>query len=97
LKTIIIIFFDSMAGIAMQHTLWDMNAGDTAELAGWSDALPQVYETRLLELGFRPGATVACVQRPRFGAPRIFRVGNAVFSLEDTIGCAVLIRQEEAL
>jgi Fe2+ transport system protein FeoA len=69
----------------MSATLWDMSAGQSALLTGYSEELEQRYLTRLMELGFHPGERVVCVNSPRFGAPKVYRVSNSVFSIEDTI------------
>lgn len=74
----------------MSTTLWDLREGDDAVLAGFAPDLAPAWLTRLTELGFRPGETVACVNAPRFGAPRTFRVNNTFFSVEDTVARCML-------
>lgn len=39
-------------------------------------------QTRLSELGLDPGEIVQCLQSSPFGGPRIYRIGDSVFSIE---------------
>jgi Fe2+ transport system protein FeoA len=80
----------------MTRRLWDLRAGESARLAAFDEALDPRYRTRLTELGFQPGAVVECMRRPAFGAPRVFRVRGAVFSLEDVLARRVFVEPEEA-
>jgi Fe2+ transport system protein FeoA len=64
------------------HNLWQLRRGESRTVGGFDARLRDVYRTRLVELGFNPGAAVTCVVAPRLGAPRLYRVGNAVYSLE---------------
>ncbi|HSG90354.1 MAG TPA: FeoA family protein [Pseudomonadales bacterium] len=80
----------------MSTTLWDMTAGQSAVLSGYADELDRRYLTRLTELGFHPGERVVCVHAPRFGAPKVYRVSNSVFSIEDTIARLIRMAPVEA-
>lgn len=80
----------------MTSTLWDLPAGSSARLAGFSDDLDEAYRLRLGELGFTAGARVFCVNRPALGAPRLYRVHASAFSLEDTIARHVLVDASES-
>jgi len=44
-----------------------------------------------MELGFHPGEVVTCLQTPAFGSPKVFRVSNSIFSLDDEIASRILI------
>lgn len=79
----------------MTRRLWDLRAGEQGRLAAFDEALDPRYRIRLTELGFQPGASVECMRRPAFGAPRVFRVGGAVFSLEDVLARRVFLEPEE--
>lgn len=63
-------------------SLWHLQRGDTVLIARYSDSLAEHYRRRLQELGFRPGARVMCTSAPSLGAPKLFRVDNAVYSLD---------------
>ena len=69
----------------MTISLWSLRAGDRGRITGFDASLTESYRIRLMELGFHPGETVACLQSPAFGAPRVYRVANTVFSLDDEV------------
>ncbi|MDG0978654.1 MAG: FeoA family protein [Halieaceae bacterium] len=66
-------------------SLWQLQRGDTALISRYSDAIAENYRRRLQELGFRPGAKVICTAAPSLGAPKLFRVDNAVYSLDKLV------------
>ena len=76
----------------MAATLWSLKAGDRCEIISYDDALATKYRIRLMEFGFHPGESVTCVQSLAFGAPKIFRVSNTIFSLDDEVATHVLVR-----
>jgi Fe2+ transport system protein FeoA len=47
---------------------------------------------RLMEFGFHPGESVSCLQSLAFGAPKVYRVSNTVYSLDDEVATHVLVR-----
>jgi len=57
--------------------------------------LEESYRVRLMELGFHPGELVICVQVPRLGAPKLYRVHNTIYSLDDQIASLVEIRDSD--
>ena len=73
-------------------SLWTLGKGEEAAIDGFDDALREEYRVRLMELGFHPGEHVSCVQAPALGAPRVYRVANTVFSLDDEVARHVLVR-----
>lgn len=75
----------------MSHTLWSLKAGEKGCIAGYDEALAKSYRVRLMELGFHPGEMVSCLQAPRFGAPKVYRVANTIFSIDDEVGSHVSI------
>ena len=44
-----------------------------------------------MELGFHVNEQVTCVQSPSLGAPKVFRVSNTVFSLDDEVASHILV------
>lgn len=72
-------------------TLWALAAGDRVRVVGFDDVLPEPYRVRLMEFGFHPGEVVACLLTPGFGAPKVYRVSNTVFSLDNEVACRVLV------
>jgi Fe2+ transport system protein FeoA len=75
----------------MSTSLWTLRAGDRGRIVGFDDALAESYRIRLMELGFHPGENVFCLQAPAFGAPKVFRVSNTVFSLDDDIASHICV------
>ena len=73
-------------------SLWDLPLNMPAELIGFSDTLSDRYRGRLQEFGFHSGEEVSCQQQPGFGAPRVFRVSNATYCLDQELAEQVLVR-----
>jgi Fe2+ transport system protein FeoA len=40
-------------------------------------------------LGFHPGEHISCVLSPSLGAPKLYRVNNTVYSLDDSIASLI--------
>jgi Fe2+ transport system protein FeoA len=80
----------------MTNTLWSLRAGDQCRITGFDSALMESYRIRLMELGFHPGETVACLQSPAFGAPKVFRVANTIFSLDDEVAGHITVEPVDA-
>ena len=72
-------------------TLWDLQAGESAEVTGFDQGLTTAYQGRIMEFGFQPGSQVECLLTPGFGAPRVYAVSNSVFSLDQEIAQAVFV------
>ena len=73
-------------------TLWNLPLNTPAELVGFTDALSTRYRGRLQEFGFHSGEEISCQQQPGFGAPRVFRVSNATYCLDQELAEQVLVR-----
>lgn len=76
----------------MNHSLWSLRAGDRCEILGYDNALADNYRNRLMEFGFHPGETVSCVQSLAFGAPKVYRVSNTIFSLDEEVASHIEVR-----
>jgi len=61
--------------------LWNLEENCEAVLESFCSSLNELHVKRFIELGFRSGEFVKCVQRTPLGAPRVFEVNNTVFSL----------------
>ena len=75
----------------MATSLWALRTGDRGQITGFDDALSENYRIRLMELGFHPGETVSCLQSLAFGAPKVYRVANTVFSLDDEVASHISV------
>ncbi|MFT4768804.1 MAG: Fe2+ transport system protein FeoA [Glaciecola sp.] len=78
----------------MTVSLWTLTRGQCGAIDGFDDALQDKYRIRLMELGFHPGELVSCLQAPALGAPKVYRVANTVFSLDDQIAAHIRVRPE---
>ena len=45
----------------------------------------------MMELGFHPGEVVTCVRAPALGAPKVYRVSNTIFSLDDEVAAHISV------
>lgn len=74
-----------MSTSANQTSLWELAAGDSAVIAGIASIdghATDATSQRLIDIGFREGQSVMCLLKPGFGAPRVFAVGGATYSLD---------------
>ncbi|WP_439107150.1 FeoA family protein [Congregibacter sp.] len=76
----------------MTVSLWTLTRGQCGAIDSFDDTLQDEYRIRLMELGFHPGEVVSCLQAPALGAPKVYRVANTVFSLDDQIATHVRVR-----
>ena len=77
-------------------TLWDLIQGEKCLVQGFNEALADSYRVRLMELGFHPGEQVTCIQTPNLGAPKLYRVHNTIYSLDDQVARLVDITEESS-
>ena len=75
----------------MSNTLWNLHEGEAGTIDGFAPGLNSTWLRRLKELGFNVGEQVTCVTAPRFGAPRVYRVGATFFSVEHEIAEQLLL------
>ncbi|MCZ6831619.1 MAG: FeoA family protein [Gammaproteobacteria bacterium] len=72
-------------------SLWSLRAGERCRIESFDDKLAERYRIRMMELGFHPGETVSCVQSPALGAPKVYRVSNTMFSLDDEVAAHIVV------
>ena len=76
--------------------LWMLKRDEQCQIVGFDSQLDSAIKARIDELGFRTGANILCTQAPRLGAPKLYRVGNAVYSLEKPVALMVQIQRIES-
>ena len=76
----------------MSHSLWALKSGERCEILGYDNTLDEKYRIRLMEFGFHPGELVSCLHSLAFGAPKVYRVSNTVYSLDDEVATHVQVR-----
>jgi Fe2+ transport system protein FeoA len=77
----------------MTKTLWDLIQDEKCLIEEFNSELEEDYRVRLMELGFHPGEIVTCLYAPKLGAPKLYRVHNTVYSLDDSVARMVLTRE----
>lgn len=77
--------------IILNMVLWSLPRGLSAKVRELGNSLPSQYRVRLSELGFREGEIVQCLRWTPFGGPRIYQVGDSVFSLASDVATFVEI------
>jgi Fe2+ transport system protein FeoA len=76
------------------HPLWELAAGDSREIVSVGGDTADDAVQRLIDIGFREGQQVTCVMQPGFGAPRVYAVGSATYSLDKQTANIVRIAGE---
>ena len=78
-------------------SLWQLAVGESGEIAAVRGDTADNAVQRLVDIGFRQGQRVTCVMRPGFGAPRVYAVGGATYSLDKQTANFVRIAGEAGL
>lgn len=86
--------FSSSPVIFVNLTLWTLRKGQRGVISGFDQRLQPAYRVRLAEVGFHPGETVRCMLSPAFGAPKVYRVSNTMFSLDEDVAGYVLVNAD---
>ncbi len=72
--------------------LWELPEHACGVIQSYDSNLPNSSLQRLRDLGFAEGEGVECIQRLPLGGPRVYRMGDSVFSLDRDIAIAVKVR-----
>ena len=72
--------------------LWDLPPSTRATVKTIAAKLSPEYRKRLGELGLLDGETVECLRHTPFGGPRIYKIGDCVFSIARDIAAEVEIQ-----
>lgn len=75
--------------------LWDLPAQQSASIKGIFLQIAEHVQVRLRDLGFVTGEKVTCLQHIPFSGPRIYRMGDSVFSLDRDVAVGVHIELTE--
>ncbi|OGP12645.1 MAG: hypothetical protein A3I75_02860 [Deltaproteobacteria bacterium RIFCSPLOWO2_02_FULL_50_16] len=62
-------------------------------IVGYSKTLSPKVKWRLQELGFQEGQKVKCLRKVPFGGPRVFLIGDSVYSLASDVAHHILIER----
>jgi len=72
-------------------SLWSLTAGQRCRIERYDSQLAENYRVRMMELGFHPGEVVTCLQSPAMRAPKVYRVSNTMFSLDDEVASHIQV------
>ena len=75
-------------------SLWELAVGDSSDIVSVRSANADDAVQRLIDIGFREGQQVTCVMQPGFGAPRVYAIGGATYSLDKQTANIVRIAGE---
>jgi Fe2+ transport system protein FeoA len=76
-----------------QDSLWNLSPARQARVKTIIDTCPELFKSRLGDLGFYPGERIICLRKTPFGGPRVYQVGHSVFALAQDIASFVLISE----
>ena len=78
-------------------SLWELAVGDSRDIVSIRGDTADDADQRLIDIGFREGQRVSCVMQPGFGAPRVYAVGGAPYTLDKQTANFVRIAKEAGL
>lgn len=73
------------------RTLWDLSPHNAARIVEIQPHAEESYRNRLNDLGFLVGEAVTCVRRTPFQGPRVFKIGDSIFSLDRETALTVVV------
>jgi Fe2+ transport system protein FeoA len=81
--------------IINMRDLWGLSHDQHALVSGFAADLSESFQNRLAALGFRQGQKVRCLGSTPFGGPKIFQIGDSVFSLARDLASGIIIDKSE--
>jgi Fe2+ transport system protein FeoA len=74
----------------MSKSLWELKSGESCTISTYGEELDKDYQNRLKDLGFHPGQEIECIQSTKLGAPKIFKLNNSIYALDDQVAKEVI-------
>lgn len=74
-------------------SIWNLKSSESATVKQINSDLAVAFRDRLHHLGFNAGERVTCIRHTPFNGPRIYFIGDSVFSLAEDIAIAVEIEE----
>ncbi len=71
--------------------LWELQKDQAAYISGFIESVPKIYFNRLNELGFQIGVEVVCQRQSPFGGPKVYQIGDDVFSMAKDVASCVTV------
>ena len=78
-------------------SLWELPVGNSRQIVSVCGDTADDAVQRLIDIGFREGQQVTGVTQPAFGAPHVYAVGGATYSLYKQTANFVRIASESGL
>lgn len=75
----------------MKKSLWQLIQGEKCTISEFDQTILEDYQQRLSDLGFAPGEEVTCILSPKLGAPKLYQVNQACYSLDNKIAQLVKV------
>lgn len=75
-------------------TLWNLSENESANIDAFGDLMDSRYQTRLRELGFDSSSSILCLKAAPFNGPKVYQIGDSVFSLTEDIASHVLVSRK---
>ena len=79
-----------------QTSLSSLYSGESAVIYDFDSSEIDEATRRLMDIGFRAGQRVTCLMTPGFGAPRVYAVGGATYSLDRATAERIQTREPSA-
>lgn len=73
--------------------LWAMKENSTAVVLSLDNALLDCHALRLTELGLRVNERIKCLKHIPFRGPRIYLIGDSVFSLAEDVASCIQVHE----
>ena len=80
----------------VSRLLWQLAVGESSQITVIKANTLGSAAQRLIDIGFREGQRVTCLMRPGFGAPRVYAVGGATYSLDQRTASVVFVSPESS-
>ena len=80
----------------VSRPLWQLAVGESSQITVIEANTLGSAAQRLIDIGFREGQRVTCLMRPGFGAPRVYAVGGATYSLDQRTASVVFVSPESS-
>lgn len=76
--------------------LWQLAVGESSQITAIEANTLGNAAQRLIDIGFREGQRVTCLMRLGFGAPHVYAVGGATYSLDQRTANVVFVSPESS-
>jgi len=72
-------------------SLWQMSLNASKTIEDYASSIPGPYLNRINDLGLKKGESVRLIRETPFGGPKVYQVGDSVFSLSKEIAEKIIV------